>query len=439
MLQTLPDYLAPKRILLLGFGREGQSTYQYIRSHFPTKELAIADQNPVSLQDDAYVTLHCGPGYLDVVNQYELVIKSPGISVKGLDIAPSVEMTCQLDLFLRFARCRVVGVTGTKGKTTTSTLIYSILQAAGMESCLIGNIGVPVFEDIEAADTMTAVVEMSSHQLEFASCSPHIAVLTNLYPEHLDHYNGFSGYANAKMNIARYQKAGDFFLCSEQPELHAFLDMDSLPSTVIKISEKKDTPFLRKLLYCNPHLKGEHNRQDIRFAAAAAQCRGASREAILQGIENFKGIEHRMEYAGEYRGIAFYNDAIATIPHAVLCAIDALENVDTLIFGGMDRGLDYASFEESLAASPVQNLIGLPETGHQILQELRTWGTGKNLIQAEDMQQAVQAAYRYTQPGKICLFSPAASSYNVYKNFEEKGRHFKALVRAYGEGAPEDA
>ena len=146
-----------------------------------------------------------------------------------------------------------------------------------------------------------------------------------------------------------------------------------------------------------------------------------------------------MEYAGEYRGIAFYNDAIATIPHAVLCAIDALENVDTLIFGGMDRGLDYASFEESLAASPVQNLIGLPETGHQILQELRTWGTGKNLIQAEDMQQAVKASYRYTQPGKISLFSPAASSYNVYKNFEEKGRHFKALVRAYGEGAPEDA
>lgn len=437
MPQALLDYIAPKRILLLGFGREGQSTYQYIRRYFPEKELAIADQNPVTLQDPN-VTLHCGPQYLDSVNRYELVIKSPGISVRGLQLSSQVEMTCQLDLFLRFARCRVVGVTGTKGKTTTSTLIYSILQAAGMESCLIGNIGVPVFEDIDANESMTAVVEMSSHQLEFTSVSPHVAVLTNLYPEHLDHYNGFAGYANAKMNIARRQTAGDFFLCNDQQDLSEFLDLAALPSTVLRIGEGGDTPFLRKLLYCNPHLKGTHNRQDIRFAAAAAQCLGVSRACVLQGIENFKGIEHRMEYVGEYRGVSFYNDSIATIPHAVMCAIDALENVDTLIFGGMDRGLDYTEFEEALAASSVRNLIGLPETGHQILEALRTWGTGKNLFQAADMQQAVNAAYTYTRPGAACLFSPAASSYNVYKNFEEKGRHFKNLVCAYGEDLPDD-
>lgn len=437
MPQALSDYLAPKRILLLGFGREGQSTYQYIRRHFPEKELAIADQNPVTLQD-ANVTLHCGPRYLEAVNRYELVIKSPGISVRDLTLSPQVEMTCQLDLFLRFARCRIVGITGTKGKTTTSTLIYTILQAAGVESCLIGNIGVPVFEDIDAAETMTAVVEMSSHQLEFTSASPHVAVLTNLYPEHLDHYNGFAGYASAKMNIARSQKAGDFFLCNSQQDLSEFLDLTALPSTVMRIGDEGDTPFLRKLLYCNPHLKGAHNRQDIRFAAAVAQCLGIGRDAVLQGVENFKGIEHRMEYVGEYRGISFYNDSIATIPHAVMCAIDALENVDTLIFGGMDRGLDYTAFEEALAASPVRNLIGLPETGHQILDTLRTWGTGKNLFCAENMQQAVKAAYMDTQPGAVCLFSPAASSYNVYKNFEEKGRHFKNLVCAYGEDCPDD-
>lgn len=437
MPQALLDYLAPKRILLLGFGREGQSTYHYIRRHFPARELAIADQKPVTLSD-ANVILHCGPDYLDAVHQYELVIKSPGISVRDLAISPSVEMTCQLDLFLRFARCRVVGVTGTKGKTTTSTLIYSILQAAGAESCLIGNIGVPVFENIDAPETMTAVVEMSSHQLEFTSASPHTAVLTNLYPEHLDHYNGFTGYANAKMNIVRRQRSGDFFLCNDQQELGEFLDLTALPATVLRIGEKGDTPFLRKLLFCNPHLKGAHNRQDIRFAAAAAQCLGVSREAVLQGIENFKGIEHRMEYVGEYQGISFYNDSIATIPHAVMCAIDALEHVDTLIFGGMDRGLDYAGFAEALAASPVRNLIGLPETGRQILDTLRTWGTGKNLFQAADMQQAVKAAYTHTRPGTVCLFSPAASSYNVYKNFEEKGRHFKDLVCAYGEDIQAD-
>ena len=437
MPQALLDYLAPKKILLLGFGREGRSTYQYIRRHFPEKELSIADQNPVTLED-AHVTLHCGAHYLEAINRYDLVIKSPGITVRDLQISSSVEMTCQLDLFLRFARCRVVGITGTKGKTTTSTLIYAILQAAGIESCLIGNIGVPVFEDIEAAETMTAVVEMSSHQLEFTSCSPHVAVLTNLYPEHLDHYHGFAGYANAKLNIVRHQKAGDFFLCNDQQDLGELINLAALPARVLRIGEKGDTPFLRKLLYCNPNLKGEHSRQDIRFAAAAAQCLGASREAILQGIENFKGIEHRMEYVGEFKGISFYNDSIATIPHAVICAIEALENVDTLIFGGMDRGLDYTAFEEALASSSVRNLIGLPETGHQILDTLRTWGTGKNLFRAEDMQQAVKAAYAYTLPGATCLFSPAASSYNIYKNFEEKGRHYKDLVCAYGEDVSED-
>lgn len=216
------------------------------------------------------------------------------------------------------------------------------------------------------------------------------------------------------------------------------INLAALPARVLRIGEKGDTPFLRKLLYCNPNLKGEHSRQDIRFAAAAAQCLGASREAILQGIENFKGIEHRMEYVGEFKGISFYNDSIATIPHAVMCAIEALENVDTLIFGGMDRGLDYTAFEEALASSSVRNLIGLPETGHQILDTLRTWGTGKNLFRAEDMQQAVKAAYTYTLPGATCLFSPAASSYNIYKNFEEKGRHYKDLVCAYGEDVSED-
>ena len=144
MYPPIVDYLKDKSVLLVGFGREGQSSYQYIRSHLPEKKLTIADKNPLSV-DDPLVTLICGDNYLDTINQYDVVLKSPGISFKTVEIEPGTEVTCQVDLFLRFAPCRKVGVTGSKGKTTTSTLTYEMLKAANKDCRLIGNIGVPVF------------------------------------------------------------------------------------------------------------------------------------------------------------------------------------------------------------------------------------------------------------------------------------------------------
>ena len=179
MYPPIVDYLKDKSVLLVGFGREGQSSYQYIRSHLPEKKLAIADKNALSI-DDPLVTLICGDNYLDTVNQYDVVLKSPGISFKTVEIEPGTEVTCQVDLFLRFAPCRKVGVTGSKGKTTTSTLTYEMLKAANKDCRLIGNIGVPVFSSLEGLTKDTiAVIEMSSHQLEFTHTSPEVAVLTN--------------------------------------------------------------------------------------------------------------------------------------------------------------------------------------------------------------------------------------------------------------------
>ena len=160
MYPPIVDYLKDKSVLLVGFGREGQSSYQYIRSHLPEKKLTIADKNPLSV-DDPLVTLICGDNYLDTVNQYDVVLKSPGISFKTVEIEPGTEVTCQVDLFLRFAPCRKVGVTGSKGKTTTSTLTYEMLKAANKDCRLIGNIGVPVFSSLEGLTKDTiAVIEM---------------------------------------------------------------------------------------------------------------------------------------------------------------------------------------------------------------------------------------------------------------------------------------
>ena len=434
MYQGLIDYLNGRSVLILGFGREGRSTYEFIRKHFPQKPIGIADQCSLSIEDEN-VALITGENYLESINDYDLVMQSPGISMRSINIPKSVEITGQMDLFLRFVECETVGITGTKGKTTTSTLIYEILCAAGKPACLIGNMGVPVFNSIEEIKGKTAVIEMSSHQLESVKASPHIAVLTNIYPEHLDHYKGLNEYINAKLNILKYQKENDFLIINQDQDFSEFFNVKSMKAKIIPVGSKDGdkSEFLKSLTALNERLKGAHNNQNIFFAAAVARCLGISNEAVQSGVENFKGIEHRLEPVGVFKGIKFYNNCIATIPTAVMLDIDALADVSSLIIGGMDRGIDYSDFVESLEKSGIQNLICLPDTGHSIGKELMKRGSCLRIILACDMEQAVESAFKLTDIGRSCLLSPAASSYNRYKNFEEKGRHFKKLVREMGE------
>ena len=414
MYQSAASMFKNKKVLILGFGREGMSTYRFLRNMYPDMHLTIADKNEIKL-DDKNVTLICGDSYMDSLNDFDIVIKSPGIAFLDVDIKDGTLVTCQTDLFLKFAPCRKVGITGSKGKTTTSTLIYDMLKEGGFDARLIGNIGVPVLEDINTVTPETiAVIEMSSHQLEFTTSSPEVAVLTNIY-------------VNAKLNIVRRQKEGDTFIYNATQGLDGLCDLGKIKSH--KVGVKKDAPL--PFAVNNEHLLGEHNRQDILFAFEAAKHFGVDTAAAERAVEKFSGIEHRMEKVGTFCGITFYNDCIATIPHAVECAVEALKNVDTLIFGGMDRGLDYSEFENYLKKSNIKNLIGTPETGHKICDKIEG-APQKNVYKAANLDEAVKKAYEVTEKGKICLLSPAASSYNCYKNFEEKGKHYKKLVREYG-------
>lgn len=433
MFQQLIEYFNSRKVLILGFGREGRSTYDVIRRNLPDKHIGIADRRDLDLNDEN-VTLHCGENYLDAMGDYDVIVKTPGMSFRDVTVPEGVEVTCQTDLFLRFSKCICVGITGTKGKTTTSTLIYEMVKQSGKTVSLIGNIGVPVLDNLAEGETEVAVIEMSSHQLEFTTASPHVAVMTNIYPEHLDHYNGFGGYVGAKLNILRHQTGCDYFICNAQQDFDKYHNFSDVESTVLKVfldGSDEDAEIIEAAA-ANERLKGLHNRQNVCLAATAARCLGVSNEDILEAVKNFKGIENRMEPIGEYQGIKFYNDAIATIPHAVECAVEALGDVDTLIFGGMDRGIDYSGFVKYLETCKVKNLIGLPDTGINLCNILLERGCRKNIVLAEDMEQAVDAAFRYTLPGKSCIMSPAASSYNVYKDFEHKGNHYKELVKSRG-------
>ncbi len=430
MYPAVIEYLKDKKILILGFGREGQSTLKYIRDYLPEKHITVADRNQINLTDENVKTV-CGENYIDCINGFDIVMKSPGIPFRDVEWDKNVEISCQTDLFVRFAPCRKIGITGSKGKTTTSTLTYEMLKAAGFDARLIGNIGVPVFDTLESLNGSTvAVIEMSSHQLEFTKASPEISILTNIYEEHLDHYkNGFEGYVGAKLNIMKHQNESNLFIYNAEQGIDEYVDISCQRAKCIGVRSDDSLPFEIE----NEHLLGEHNRQDVLFAYTAAKSLGASDLSCEKGVQSFSGIEHRMEKVGTFKDITFYNDCIATIPHAVECAVKALKSVDTLIIGGKDRGLDYAEFADYLKNSDIKNIIGTPETGHKIADMLLSFGAEKNIIKAPDLEFAVKAAYEYTEKGKICLLSPAASSYNVYKNFEQKGRHYKELVKKYGE------
>lgn len=428
MLPKIIEFLKNKKILILGFGREGQSSFRYIRKYLPEKEITVADGKEQKLPD-TFTKGIFGAEYLSHLGEFDVVIKSPGIPFRDVEIPENAHITCQLDLFLKYAPCKKIGVTGSKGKTTTSTLIFKMLEKSGVDAVLMGNMGLPVLDYIEEVEGKIAVIEMSSHQLEFTRTSPDVAVVTNIYEEHLEHYKGgMAGYVGAKLNIVKHQNGNDTFVYNGTQGLSEYIDINSLKSNVIAVKEDGEIPFNAE----NPHLIGIHNRHDILLAFTAASALGATPDGAEKAIADFEGIEHRMECVGTYKGVTFYNDCIATIPHAVMCAVSAL-SASTLIFGGMDRGIDYTDFACDLENSSLKTLIGTKTTGHKIIDMMNGNGTAKKIFKAENVEEAVRIAFENTDKGGICILSPAAPSYNEYKNFEEKGRFYKDCIKKYGE------
>ena len=223
MLKELLNYLENKKIVILGFGMEGESSYRFLRKNFPEKQLFIADGNInllnskislTELMEDQYVEFSVGEDYLNGIDQYDLILKAPGISLKDIDISKfENKITSQLELFLEYFDICSIGITGTKGKSTTSSLMYKILIDQEKQAFLLGNIGEPIFNDIEnMSENSIAVIELSSHALEFVKKSTKIGIILDIYEEHLDHYKSLEKYIEAKFNLAKYQNENDFLI-----------------------------------------------------------------------------------------------------------------------------------------------------------------------------------------------------------------------------------
>lgn len=433
-IDELKPIFSGKRCVILGFGREGKCWLEILKKLSCCKEIAVADMKEQDIPD---VTGIYGEDYLQRAAEYDLILQSPGVIIKDTyNTETKAKILTQTELLLRLKPCKIIGVTGTKGKSTTSSLVHHFLTACGFNSMLIGNIGVPPLRRLEEMNENTvAVCEMGCHQLEFVHHSPDIAVLLNIFPEHLDHYVSFEAYAEAKRNIVRFQKSSDIAIvnenlfpveCGGEMFTSAYITDNGYSSADIHTDGSSVSLFGKEIPAdkISTKLRGKHNLYNIAMALGACVKFGADLEECLKALPSFKGLEHRLEFVAEKNGVEYINDSISTIPEAAIAAVKAFDGVDCLILGGMDRGISYDKLGDFLNEGSVANVILLPDSGKRI-GELVT-NKAVNLLYADNMEQAVSLAKQYAK--KRVLLSPASASYGFYKNFEERGKHFKECV-----------
>ncbi|MBE6902058.1 MAG: UDP-N-acetylmuramoyl-L-alanine--D-glutamate ligase, partial [Ruminococcaceae bacterium] len=310
--------------------------------------------------------------------------------------------------------------------------IHHFLRASGMDTMLIGNIGVPPLERFEEMQPDTvAVCELSCHQLEFVQHSPQTAVLLNVFPEHLDHYTGFEAYKAAKENIVRFQSEGDIAIINSDciPDgLRGKVITASFGGSGDIMTDGGDIMLPDRVIPAaavRTRLLGKHNRYNIAVALQAAASAGADIDKCLGALPDFAGLEHRLEQVATIDGVDYINDSICTIPEAAIAAVEAVGGCDVLIIGGMDRGISYTKLTEYLNTGAVANVILLPDSGWRIATSLDNERIG--VVKARDLADAVKLAHGRAK--QRVVLSPAAASYGFYKNFEERGRHFKQLVQ----------
>jgi UDP-N-acetylmuramoylalanine--D-glutamate ligase len=444
----LISQLINKNIALLGLGREGLATYQTLRANGHEREiLVLADTRPNELPPGArFVDLAAAAHELDAV---DVVIRSPGFPPGGAQRTLLDRKGCQqitaTQIFLCEAHARgltTIGITGSKGKSTTSSITHALLRAAGHNALLVGNIGLPALSMLEQATRERALVvmELSSYQcmdLQTGS-GPDVAYIGPLFPEHIDYHGSYENYIDAKLNLARSQRAGGLTYCHASSR---DLVAAQLRSGSLEVVNTPDTLHFadgwfmdgtqRLCSDAQMRLLGHHNRENASAAFGLARRFGATATHLEAVLSEFRGLPFRLELEGQHGGITWINDSISTAPQATAAAIEALAGkADTLIAGGFDRGYEPAAMVDAIAQFSVRNVILLPDTGLPIAQELARRQINASVHSVETLSQAVDKAFELTPPGGTCLFSPGAPSYNQFANFEARGLELRRCINA---------
>ncbi|MFH0937279.1 MAG: UDP-N-acetylmuramoyl-L-alanine--D-glutamate ligase [Candidatus Daviesbacteria bacterium] len=387
-----------------------------------------------SLTDFPEIEYILGKHRYEDIDWADLIIRNPALKPDNPYVLYAKEKGKQVEMdmgiFLQFVKpSQVIGVTGTKGKSTTASMIYEILKAGGKEVIFAGNIGKSVLDTMpQVFENTLVVLEISSFQLEAFGkhqISPKYALITNIFPDHLNYYGSMKNYVQAKRIIAKYQTKNDFLflrkgdLVTDQPEF-----LEGLPGNVVYFSTK-DLPE-----NFSPNLPGEHNLENFAAAFSVAKTMGVKEQTITKTLEEFKGVEYRLELIYSKNGLKIYNDTAATNPEATIQALQALPN-SILICGGVNKNLSYEDLAKALEKYPKDVYFIEGDATNEILKELSAISyQSSDKIQGtySDLEKLLADVKTVAKPGDIILFSPGAASFNLFQNEFDRGRKFNEAV-----------
>ena len=448
--------LKGKKVLVVGLGKSGLAAALFLRrrgAHVTVSDVrsaeALAKDIPALLEEG--IMVEAGGHGLLTFRRQDLIVVSPGVPLDTPELTQvksfGLPVIGELELAARFLKGQTVAITGSNGKTTTTALLGEILQEAGLPTLVGGNIGVPVVALIdESTDETWSVLEVSSFQLEGTEqFHPRIAVILNITPDHLDRHGTFENYARAKERIFAAQNESDFAVLNADNARAATAASRTVAQVFWFSLERpvkqgawvedgyvvyraaKDAATESMMPISGIPLKGEHNVENVLAAVCAARLAGAPVEAIRRAIENFKAVEHRLEYVATLNGVEFYNDSKATNVDATAKAIAAFSTGIHLIMGGKDKNSDYTQLSELLRAR-VRAVYTIGSAAAKIESQLR--GV-VSLHSCETLDKAVSAAASAARPGEVVLLAPACSSFDQFESYEHRGRVFKQLVNEW--------
>lgn len=422
------------KIAIAGYGLEGKSNYEYFKSR---GDVTIVDEREHIDDLPEGVSVILGAGAFDELQGFDLVVRTAGLSPRK--IVTDGKIWSATREFFEQCQAPIIGVTGSKGKGTTASLITSILRAAGKRVELIGNIGVPALDALEAASQADVVVyELSSFQLWDLEKSPQVAVVLMIEPDHLDVHADMQDYVNAKANIARNQRPGDQVVYYGQNGYSRSIASQSVAAKVAYPAQEafhvRNGAFWNGEQYlCSTDvlkLPGRHNLENACAAIAACWSWVTDGEVIARGLAVFAGLPHRLKFVREIDKVSYYDDSIATTPGSAIAALFAFEQPKVMILGGSYKGADFAELVQIAADQDVRQVLTIGDEGERIAQLLIDKNVPvKHLGNTVTMQDVVRAARDAAQPGDVVVLSPACASFGMFKNYADRGDQFVAAVK----------
>jgi len=440
-----------KSILVIGMAREGLSTAEFLLKHLDDIELTVTDTKSLDQLDPKWIVLLETKQELSHLEteqvkgkSFDFIFKSPGIPQRILEEKYQLNLeqttiTSNTQLFFDIIESYeespvTIGITGTKGKTTTTSQIFHVLKQAQLPVRLGGNIGVPPLEMLENNSNIHRtiyVIELSCHQLAELSASPKIAVVQDISPDHLDYYPDFETYFTAKTAVCKFQNKSNTVIYNANSKT---------ATRMAQLSDGRKIPFSLENEELNTFIKnshsplvGRHNLYNTIPAVLVGRQLGISDEDISKGIETFKPVSHRLELVKIVAGVKFYNDSAASAPAATIAAIKAFEKTPlVLIVGGSEKGVNFDRLAEQIIKSQVKYLVLFPTTGGKILESIKKIDGKHSLLKnqktANSMFEAIQTSLEHSTSGDVVLLSPASASFNMFKSYEDRGNQFKEVV-----------